>query len=395
LLECDLIDEVYLDTESRDLIDLVSDLDVKILARDPNLASNETDGHALFANECRQVDADVYIQSLCTSPFITKDTISRALQTLLADDTSDSLVAVQKKKQYRWIDGRPEYGEGKIPNSIDLPEAIIESMGLYIVRRSGGNPPEKRFGKSPILFDLTEEEAVDVNWPDDLALAERICAGYRAVHNANLDAIRPHLYSSLLADICKERGMTALLPPGFRRVSGRSVLGIAKTLELKRLRKGDDWHGIYDALSTYDFVRPGDVIVVQSEVQDAAYFGDLNANIAIRSGAVGAVVDSYTRDSRALQDLEFSVFAKGIYSHDIKYEGTVGAMNRPIQIGGVTINNGDYIFADDDGVIAISRETWPSIVEEAMASLKKEFDIRYSIMMGQDVSTVLKDHGAF
>ena len=86
-------------------------------------------------------------------------------------------------------------------------------MGLYIVRRSGGNPPEKRFGKSPILFDLTEEDAVDVNWPDDLALAEIICAGYRAVHNANLDAIRPHLYSSLLADICKERGMTALLPP--------------------------------------------------------------------------------------------------------------------------------------------------------------------------------------
>ncbi|MEQ8736681.1 MAG: hypothetical protein RIC29_17295 [Rhodospirillaceae bacterium] len=395
LLECDLIDEVYLDTESRDLIDLASDLDVKVLTRDPNLASNSTDGHALFANECAQVDADIYIQSLCTSPFITKDTISRALKALLEDENSDSLVAVQKKKQYQWVDGRPQYGDGKIPNSVDLPESVIESMGLYMVRRDGASPPKQRFGKSPLLFDLTEEEAVDLNWPDDLAFAERICAGYRAAHNANLDAIRPHLYSSLLADISKDRGLSTLLPPGFQRVSGRSVLGVAKTLELKRLRKGDDWHGIYDALSTYDFVRPGDVIVVQSEVQDAAYFGDLNANIAIRSGAVGAVVDSYTRDSRAVKDLEFSVFAKGIYSHDIKYEGTVAAMNRPIQIGGVTINNGDYVFADDDGVVAIPKEIWPSIVEEAMAALKKEFDIRYSIMMGQDVSKVLKDHGAF
>lgn len=394
LLECDLIDDVYLDTESHDLIELVSDLDVKILERDPELASNATDGHALFANECKQVDADVYIQSLCTSPFITEDTLSRALKQLLDDTTADSLVAVQRRKQYCWVDGRPAYGEGKIPNSVDLDETIIESMGLYMVKRTGG-APAKRFGNTPILFELSEEEAVDLNWPDDLALAERICAGYRAVHNANLDAIRPHLYSSLLADISKDRKISTLLPPGFQRVSGRSVLGIAKTLELKRLRKGDDWHGIYDALSTYDFVRPGDVIVVQSEVQDAAYFGDLNANIALRSGAVGAVVDSFTRDSRALNDLEFSVFAKGIYSHDIKYEGTVGAMNRPIQIGDVTINNGDYIFADDDGVVAIPREIWPSIVDEAMAALKKEFDIRYSIMLGQDVGSVLKDHGAF
>ena len=186
-----------------------------------------------------------------------------------------------------------------------------------------------------------------------------------------------------------------MLPLGFRRISGRSVLGIAKTLELKRLEDGDDWHGIYDALSTYDFVRPGDVIVVHSEVPDAAYFGDLNANIAIRSGAVGAVVDSFTRDSVALNELEISVFAHGIYSHDIKYEGTVAAMNKPITIGDVCINNGDYIFADDDGVIAIPRDLWPSICDEAMQSLKKEFDIRYSIMMGQDVESVLKDHGAF
>jgi CMP-N-acetylneuraminic acid synthetase len=65
-LECDLIDSVYLDTESETLIDLASDLDVEVLKRDPNLASNTTDGHALFANECSQVKADVYIQSLCS-----------------------------------------------------------------------------------------------------------------------------------------------------------------------------------------------------------------------------------------------------------------------------------------------------------------------------------------
>ena len=339
LLACPEIDDVYRDAESDAIIAMASDLPVKILKRNPKLASNATDGHEFFANECARVEADIYIQCLCTSPFITAETMTRATKALKASKTADSLVAVQKKKQYIWAKGRPAYGEGRIPNSVDLPDIVIESTGLYMVRRAKGKPkPKRRFGEKVEFFNLTDEEAFDVNWPDDLALAERICAGYRASHNAALDAIRPHLCSSLLADICKERGLKTLLPPGFARVSGRSVLGIAKTLELRKLKKGD---------------------------------------------------------SVELNGLEFSVFAKGISCDDIKYEGTVHAMNRPIKIGGVTINNGDYIYADDDGVLAIPQALWPSIRNEAMATLKKEFDIRYAIIMGEDVGKVLGTHGAF
>ncbi|MBM3515106.1 MAG: dimethylmenaquinone methyltransferase [Alphaproteobacteria bacterium] len=396
LLECPEIDDVYLDTESDKMIELASDLPIKVLKRDPTLASNKTDGHELFANEARQVKADVYIQVLCTSPFITAATLSRAIKALKAKASADSLVAVQKRKLYTWNRGRPTYGDGRIPNSVDLPNTVIESMGLYMVRRKpGAKAPARRFGDKPIMFEITDEEAIDVNWPEDLELAERICAGHRAVHNAALDAIRPHLCASLLADLCKDRGLKCLLPPGFKRVSGRSVLGVAKTLELRRLKKGDDWKGIYTALGSYNFVRPGDVIVVHNKMKDKAYFGDLNANIAVRSGAVGAVVDSYTRDSAELNGLEFSVFANGISCDDVKFEATMQAMNKPIKIGDVTINNGDYIYADDDGVLAIPRALWPELRDQALATLKKEFDIRYAIMRGEDVGKVLNLHGAF
>src|SRR3954463_13513553 len=183
LLACPEIDDVYLDTESDRIIELASDLPVKILKRNAKLASNKTDGHELFANECAKVDADIYIQCLCTSPFITADTMTRAIKALKAKKDSDSLVAVQKRKQYTWTKGRPAYGEGRIPNSVDLPDTVIESMGLYMVRKKkNAKRPKRRFGDSVILFELTDEEAFDVNWPDDLALAERICAGYRAAH---------------------------------------------------------------------------------------------------------------------------------------------------------------------------------------------------------------------
>src|SRR5215212_1346377 len=71
LLACPEIDDVYLDTESEKIIAMASDLPVKILKRDAKLASNKTDGHELFANEAAQVKADLYIQCLCTSPFMT------------------------------------------------------------------------------------------------------------------------------------------------------------------------------------------------------------------------------------------------------------------------------------------------------------------------------------
>src|SRR5690606_20914342 len=121
-------------------------LPVKILKRNTKLASNKTDGHELFANEAAKVQADLYIQCLCTSPFITAETMTRAIKAFKDSPKADSLVAVQKRKQYTWVKGRPAYGEGRIPNSVDLPDTIIESMGLYMVKRpKGGAKPKRRF----------------------------------------------------------------------------------------------------------------------------------------------------------------------------------------------------------------------------------------------------------
>jgi hypothetical protein len=69
LLKCQNVDEVYLDTESDEIARLARHLPVKIMQRNRFLASNGTDGHALFMNEVRHADADIYVQALCTAPF--------------------------------------------------------------------------------------------------------------------------------------------------------------------------------------------------------------------------------------------------------------------------------------------------------------------------------------
>ncbi len=106
LMECDFIDEVYLDTESDEIIDLASETNCKILKRDINLASNATDGNKLFLNEVNYVNADIYIQILGTSPFIEIATIKKGVDSLL-DDKYDSATLIRKEKLYTWNDKAP------------------------------------------------------------------------------------------------------------------------------------------------------------------------------------------------------------------------------------------------------------------------------------------------
>ena len=401
LLDCPRIDEVCLDTESDALAELASDLPVSVLKRPAALASNATDGHEMFAWEAAQrPDADLWIQVLCTAPFVTAETLTRALDTLLVDPEADSLVAVTRAKQYCWDGASPAYGTGRVPNSIDLPATVVEAMSLYIVRNTGTGPATRRFGARPILFDLNPTEAIDINGETDLTLAETMAAGIRSREVARFRAMLPHLNSPVLSDIAKERGMRVVLPRALRPTSGGKFLGRAKTLELTALLRRPDrseggaWNGIYGALQSYRFVRPGDVIMVATDVPEHAYFGDLNANLAIRSGAVGAVIDGATRDTADVRALGLPVYARAQTCDDIKYEGTTKAMNRPIAIGGVPVRNDDVVFADEDGVVVVPREDWDTIEQAAWGVLENEGRIRMQAARGRDVDDILRDCGA-
>ncbi len=392
LLECSLIDQVFLDTDSEEIASLADDLSVISLKRPAPLASNATDGHELFAWECSQVAADIYIQALCTAPFVSAETIQRAIETLLASPDHDSLIAVTQEKQYLWEDGQPLYGRGRIPNSIDLPQVTIEAMSLYIVRASVVDSG-KRFGKKPLLFLLNPTESVDVNWPQDLELAETIAAGARAQENLELGALAPYLNTSMISDVTRELGYALTLP---RAITGTGrFFGRAKTLQLDHPTPDDNWQGIYKGLDSYQFIRPGDVIVVENKVPEHAYFGNLNAQLAMRAGAIGTVVDGVTRDKVDVEKLGYPVFARGYYCVDIKFEGTVRAMNKPITIGGISISNGDYILADQDGVTTIPQALWPEVRALALKGIEKEWRVGMAVALGTEPKAIFNQLGEF
>lgn len=397
LLRADFIDEVYLDTESKEVAELAQESECLILMRDPELASNKTDGHALFYNEVRQVNADIYVQVLCTSPFLSLESIEKAIK-VVADSESenDSAVLVRRDKQYVWNDDGPRYPIDHIPNSVDLPDTIIETMGLYVVSSAAAHRTKRRIGDRPALINAKPIEAIDVNWPEDFDLANLIAAGLRESDRRLFANIKNHMSSSMLSDALDDLGYRDQVVKGLSpNVPDTKILGRAKTLKLRKLQADEDFRGIYRALQSYRTMVPGDIILVENEASENAYFGELNANLAIRAGVSGVIVDGKTRDSAEVRRIGLPVFSSGFNCQDVRKRATVESINKRIMIGAVRVSPGDLVFADAEGVVIIPKKVEAEIIAETHRKMANERSILVDISMGVGVGEIVKKYGYF
>lgn len=395
LLKCEFIDEVYLDTESEEMIDSLAEFPIGIIKRDVKLATNATDGHELLVYEASKVEADIYIQLLCTSPFILDETIKKAVGILSESEEYDSATLIRSEKQYLWQNGVPAYGTGRIPNSIDLPSSHIETMGLYAVTKNCIKETGRRIGNRPYMIEVSPLEAIDVNTPEEFQLAELIALGQHHHEIRNFANLSKYLSSSILSDILDDMGIKGRTLTGYKlNIPSKKALGRAKTLRIKK-KKETDTSSIYDALETYKGIVENDIIIVENELPEYAYFGELNANLAIRCGAACAIIGGNTRDSKEVMDLDFPVFSEGYACHDIKNMGTMDFSNKAVHLKGVPFAYLDLVFADNDGIVSIPQEIESQVLAAALNTIREEKAIIQDIAMGHNTDDLLKDHGSF
>ena len=395
LCKCDFIDEVYLDSESDEILNYAPFLRYIPLKRDSALASNKTDGHQMFYNEVRQVEADIYIQILCTSPFIKPETIQKGVEILKEHDEYDSVVLVKKEKEYLWENGQPSYDKFHVPNSNTLPDTITESMGLYIVRKETACTLKMRYGNHVFMLTGDAVETIDVNYPDEFELAETIMKGLQERENARLNLLGKFMSSAIYADILSDMGVESVITGMKLNLENRKVFGRANTLKIRKLSDSEDYRGIYDGLKTYKRVTPGEILVVENEIGDRAYFGELNAHLAVRAGALGTIIGGMTRDISEVTCLDYPVWAEGYCCVDVKYKATVESHQMPVSIHGIEIVPGDLIFADNCGIVRIPQELEQQVLERATQMVETEKSILKKVMQNQDAYEIYQTEGEF
>ena len=93
----------------------------------------------------------------------------------------DSIVCVGKERFYLWDDVKkiPMYDLAHIPNSFTLPETVFETMGFYMITGQAHLKTKLRIGEKYKFIELNKFEQVDINYPDDFALAEAIACGLK------------------------------------------------------------------------------------------------------------------------------------------------------------------------------------------------------------------------
>ncbi|MEM9908005.1 MAG: RraA family protein, partial [Cyanobacteria bacterium P01_D01_bin.44] len=74
--------------------------------------------------------------------------------------------------------------------------------------------------------------------------------------------------------------------------------------------------------------------------------------IAQKRGIAGFVVDGVIRDVAEVREYQFPVFARGAMPIPGKKQGP-GTLNEPITCGGVRVNPGDIVVADEEGIVVV------------------------------------------
>lgn len=118
-------------------------------------------------------------------------------------------------------------------------------------------------------------------------------------------------------------------------------------------------------LRALDDLKPGEVYVCTGSSPTYALWGELMSTAARNRGAVGAVVDGYSRDTRGILQMNFPVFSYGRYAQDQRPRGKVIDFRCRIRLGEVNISPGDIIFGDMDGVCVIPRAIEKEVIEAA------------------------------
>ena len=137
---------------------------------------------------------------------------------------------------------------------------------------------------------------------------------------------------------------------------------------------------IYKAL---EMAQPNDVLVIATNGYTTnSVSGELTTLVGRARGRAGMVIDGMVRDSREIIEIGLPVFARGLTPNS-PYKDGPAKINVPVTCGGASVNPGDIVVGDTDGVVVVPQETAEAVLERVAAIHAKEAGIRAEIEAGE------------
>lgn len=171
------------------------------------------------------------------------------------------------------------------------------------------------------------------------------------------------------------------------------MVGRAKTVQATEVNRTPDKP--YEKLiEVMDSIEHGDIITVSlAGSQRSGFFGELLGTLTQASEGRGAVMDGSIRDARQLKEMGFPIFSHGFRPTDSFGRNDVVEYGNAIECGGVTVEQGDLIIGDIDGVVVVPADVEDEVVKSALEIVEQENYMRDDLRDGMSLADAFKKYG--
>jgi regulator of RNase E activity RraA len=214
---------------------------------------------------------------------------------------------------------------------------------------------------------------------------------------------RNELFSAVIGDVMDLMGYThQFLPPQVQPLRDDMIVAGRAMPVLEADDEGGEGPGRANdmlnqpfglMLRALDDLQKNEVYVCTGSSPNYALWGELMSTCAMNRGAVGAVVDGYSRDTKGILKQNFPCFSYGRYAQDQRPRGKVIDLRCTIKIGAVKIQPGDIIFGDLDGVCVIPKQIEKEVIEAAWEKAHGEKRVLEAIKGGMGAQAAWDQYG--
>ncbi|MGL4280055.1 MAG: RraA family protein [Albidovulum sp.] len=204
-------------------------------------------------------------------------------------------------------------------------------------------------------------------------------------------------YTSVLHDVMRAMGLKDFtLPPRIRPLNPEGVLtGPAFTIEGRIVEGADAHQTLLEWTGLLSKCPAGHVWVAQPNNQIVAQMGELSAETLHRKGVLGVVTDGALRDTNFILKLGLPCWGTHYTPRDVVGLWLPTAIGETIRIEDVTVNPGDWVHGDRDGMVVIPAAHLDEVIEKGVTAMATESKVRRAILDGMDPQEAYLKYGKF
>ncbi|WP_434994701.1 fumarylacetoacetate hydrolase family protein [Arthrobacter sp. Ld5] len=260
------------------------------------------------------------------------------------------------------------------------------STGRLVTTVSEGTTPLAAFGAGPKVDDVQREEAYGSREAAGLPPA-----GATGVLTPALKATLESVSTATLSSLLRKRGLNNVSIDGLTSTHpGRRVVGLARTLRYVPNREDlFAAHGAgYNAQKrAIDTVGEGEILVMEARGEKGTgTIGDILALRAQVRGAAAIITDGGVRDFAAVAAMDMPTFYANPHPAVLGRRHIPWDTDVTIACGGTTVQPGDVIVADADGILVIPPALAEELAGDAVVQEREEAFIAEMVADGHGVN---------